>query len=232
MCQINEKCGLSSGKFTAKRCSVMQRKRKNALRYRSTIKYKRRRLELQGKIIKTVKTKELREGMTYEPGCCLAADNTTDEKNITNTVVPPTIQKIPTTKNAVKVYFDIETTSLAMDCDIVQLSARYTSSIFNEYLMPSKPINKRASEVTGLALSNNKLCHKGRQVNAKAPAIVLQQFLSWLGDIGTPVIMYGHNCRAFDCPRIVKLLKTHKLISAFSDKVIGFVGLNIFYCSL
>lgn len=151
--------------------------------------------------------------MTYEPGCCLAADNTihVTEKSIINIVVPPTIQKIPTTKDAVNVYFEIETTSLAMDFDSVQLSANHTSSIFNEYLMPFKPINKRASEVTGLALSNNKLCHKGRQVNAKASCIVLHQSLNWLGDAGNPIIMYGHNCRIFDCPRIFETSKNPQI---------------------
>ncbi|MEW8547717.1 MAG: 3'-5' exonuclease [Candidatus Thiodiazotropha sp.] len=170
--------------------------------------------------MKTEKTKELREGVTYEPGCCLASNNDTDEnKSICNPKVPPTIEKIAT----VKVFFDIETTSLASDCDIVQLSAKHGSSIFDAYIMPSKPISKHASEVTGLTLVNNTLCHKGRQVSAKAPAIGLHEFLSWLDEIGKPVIMYGHNCKVFDCPRLLKHLKTHKLIGAFSEKVIGFV---------
>ena len=71
---------------------------------------------------------------------------------------------------------------------------------------------------------NNVLCHKGRPVgNATTPLIAVTDFVSWLHEIPNPVILYGHNCKSFDSPRLLKLLQSCRLVGAFTEKVLGFV---------
>ena len=106
------------------------------------------------------------------------------------------------------------------------LSAKHDASSFNACIIPSKPFCKKAPEVTGLTLNNGILCHKGRPVdNPTTPLIAATNFVhvSWLHEIPKPVILYGHNCKSFDNPRLLKLLQSCRLVGAFSEKVLGFV---------
>ena len=223
--EINRKCGLSPGKITTRRCQMMEKKRKQVLRYKATPQFKQRQLEASFQIAKTEATKELQEGTSYETGCGLA------NSSEIGTISPPT--KAPNTRpielngdELEMVFFDIETTSLGMDYDIVQLSARSKLSSFNVYITPSKPMNKNASEVTGLTLVHSIFCHNGRRVNeATTPQTAATQFVSWLQDIPKPVILYGHNCKAFDSPRLIKLLQLYRLLPPFTEKVEGFVDI-------
>ena len=58
---------------------------------------------------------------------------------------------IPTTK----IYFDLETTGLGQHAEITQLSAWYSKeATFNKCIMPSRNIQKSASEITGLCIKH------------------------------------------------------------------------------
>lgn len=150
-------------------------------------------------------------------------DGVVDRLNVP-LLVKPTFKPIQTNSSPIKqVFFDIETTSLSLDCDIIQISAKYENNIFNVYIVPSKPIAKGAAKVTGLSMSCGQLCYKGKPINAIAPFESAKAFLDWLDNIGDEIILYGHNCRLFDCPRLLRLLQRYGLLNTFSDRVLGFV---------
>ena len=137
---------------------------------------------------------------------------------------PPRFEKLHIkTTQVSQVFFDIETTSLSLDCDILQISAQHQDASFNVYILPNKRIEKGAADVTGLSLSHCQLFYKGVSVDSQSQETAVKRFLSWLGTLNGQLILYGHNCKAFDCPRLLKLLKIHGGLDGFTDKVLGFV---------
>lgn len=139
-------------------------------------------------------------------------------------ISPPVMKPVlPPNMGVQQVFFDIETTSLSLDCDIIQIAAKHESSHFNVYILPTKPIEKGASEVTGLRMVNDRLCYKGQPVEGRPHLEAVNEFMGWLDNIEGSVVMYGHNCRTFDCPRLLRLLQRCGFDGPFSEKVIGFV---------
>jgi len=57
----------------------------------------------------------------------------------------------------------------------------------------------------------------------KSQETAVKGFRSWLEKINGHLILHGHNCKVFDCPRLLKLLKTHGALDGFTAKVQGFV---------
>ena len=57
------------------------------------------------------------------------------------------------------VYFDLETTGLDTNAEIVQLAAKCGKYEFNAYVNPSKEISRSASKVTELTNFAGMLCH-------------------------------------------------------------------------
>lgn len=54
------------------------------------------------------------------------------------------------------IMFDIETTGLSRDSDIVQLSAFDGITEFNVYIRPNQPISKYATAISGITFSFEK----------------------------------------------------------------------------
>ncbi|CAG2231214.1 unnamed protein product [Mytilus edulis] len=127
------------------------------------------------------------------------------------------------------VYFDLETTSLANDCDIIQISAIEKSSEFNQYITPSQCISRQASSVTGLSVWNNTLVYYGQRVDQCIPQKAFQNFICWLEKFPSQIILVGHNCRRFDAPRLIRSLSQYNLSTSFQKKVIGFMDTLSFF---
>ena len=143
------------------------------------------------------------------------------------TAVPPIIEPAvytPVSCSDTKfVYFDMETTSLYKDGDIVQLSAVYDEHTFDLYVLPIKPIQEDAEEVNGLQVKNRQLCYRGEVVDTVSTKQCITQFIQWLKTfVPGNIILVQHNCRSFDAPRLLNhVTKTGKRLE-FMETVLGF----------
>lgn len=120
------------------------------------------------------------------------------------------------------VFFDIETTGLDLDCDIVQLSAAVRDQTFNQYVLPSKPIMQQAAEVTGLTLKDGVLHLKGKKIESVGAKDAYQHFLCWLKPFA-PLVLVAHNCYNFDSKRLVNSMEKHGVEPALREVVTGFL---------
>ena len=122
-------------------------------------------------------------------------------------------------------HFLLETTGLERDADIVQLSAVCKDQVFNQYVMPSKPINSKASAVTGIIVQDETLFHYGVPVEAVTPSDALIGFLDFVRSTAGDgkVVLVGHIIEWFDVPVLSNVLKSqilhkfHKYVSACID---------------
>ena len=124
------------------------------------------------------------------------------------------------------VYFDIETTGFELDCEIVQLAAIFKDNEFDNYIMPSIRMRQGASEITKITIVNNVMYHDGKPVRPFPPQQAFQNFIDWLQRI-TPdskqLVLYAHNAKTFDVPRLLNHLDKFNLLGEFQKTVIGFV---------
>ena len=220
---VNKACGLSPGKITMQYATRLNKKRKYNKTYKNTVSYKKKKLSCRRKLIMDEAAIELREGITYKSG----VDQEPSARDITVIVppiAPPPLIKVENFSMDSLVHFDIETTSLSADCDIVQLSAlHHTDNRFNTYVVPSKPFSRGASDVTGLSILENNLCHNGSIVNALLPKQAMQNFLLWLQDIDVSnLVLVAHNC-AFDSSRLLNVFAKLKLLDSLKESVVGFI---------
>ncbi|XP_068216108.1 DNA polymerase III PolC-type-like [Palaemon carinicauda] len=142
------------------------------------------------------------------------------------TVVPPPVEKVHLkhieSMPKLVVYFDLETTGLEADCDIVQLSSAVGQQYFNAYILPSKNISWKASEVTGLKCDSGSLYLKGKIVEALEPREALQKWLNWIRPVA-PVVLIAHNCYNFDSRRLLNNYKRYGLLDELGQLVMGFI---------
>ncbi|XP_063441158.1 serine-rich adhesin for platelets-like isoform X2 [Mytilus trossulus] len=131
--------------------------------------------------------------------------------------------------NVSVVTFDLETTGFGYDADIVQICAEVVQitpqivdmefQTFQEYILPIKPINPKASEVTGLYSDACSLYYKGQKVNTLSKSVALEKFIKWLPH---KAVLVAHNCKNFDSKIIVAQLSSVNLVKEFQCKVFGF----------
>ncbi|CAC5377710.1 unnamed protein product [Mytilus coruscus] len=172
----------------------------------------------------------MREGDTYKKSIDLEHPTLIDSDFISDPVTTPSLDTFDVNiDNMSIVYFDLETTSLANDCDIIQISAIEKSSEFNQYITPSQCISRQASSVTGLSAWNNILVHYGQRVDQCIPEKAFQNFICWLEKFSFQIILVGQNCRRFDAPRLLKSLSQYNLSTSFQKKVIGFMDKLSFF---
>lgn len=121
-----------------------------------------------------------------------------------------------------KVFFDLETTSLRIDCDIVQIGATDNNEEFSIYVIPNKRIDPRASAVTGITFEQHTLKYRGKPVYAVTRSEALHKFLEWI-QLRSPVVLYAHNA-AFDYRRLFYAIKEENLVDSFKQHILGFVN--------
>ncbi|XP_069485541.1 uncharacterized protein [Ambystoma mexicanum] len=120
------------------------------------------------------------------------------------------------------VFFDLETTSLAKDCEIVQLAAICGEKTFDRYILPVRGISAGASRVTGLTVSKGVLRLHQSLVYVVPLKKVLVEFMDWLKDLGK-CLLVGHNSKSFDAPRLLLQLEKNGLAVTFCDTILGFL---------
>lgn len=122
----------------------------------------------------------------------------------------------------VLVFFDLETTSLAKDCEIVQLAAICGEKTFDRYILPVKGMSAGASRVTGLTVSGGILHLHHRPLHVVPLREALVEFLEWLKGFGR-CLLVGHNSKSFDAPRLLLQLDKKGLAETFCHTVLGFL---------
>jgi DNA polymerase III epsilon subunit-like protein len=212
--QANAAIGLSPGRYTTKNSQALNRKRTWCKQRESTKDHKRRRLFLKGCRKKKAAAMGVREGDTYQTDVDLLQDT-------------PDIQEIPKSKlvgDGPKVFFDLETTGLSNSKQIVQIAAVSGDREFNKYVLPTVPMSREASAVTGIDVRNNCVYHKGKVVPSVSLSEAMTDFITFLADVncgGKQPTVYGHNIASFDVPLLHKSLQ--KVQGNSLLPVVGFV---------
>ncbi|TDH09820.1 hypothetical protein EPR50_G00090820 [Perca flavescens] len=122
------------------------------------------------------------------------------------------------------VFFDLETTGLdTASCHITQLSAVCEENEFNVYTLPRRPIEPRASELTGFTVYRGRLYLCGTLVRTVSLVRALKSFINFLSDFRGPVLLAAHNAKRFDALILSRLLRRFSLWQRFQQVVSGFV---------
>ncbi|XP_078534085.1 uncharacterized protein LOC144820784 [Lissotriton helveticus] len=158
------------------------------------------------------------------PPCLSSKDG---EGNSASLETPPLLAKPQMEVFSVKqpmvlVFFDLETTSLAKDCEIVQLAAICGEKTFDKYILPVGGMSPGASRVTGLTVSGGILRLHHRPLHVVPLRGALVEFLEWLKGFGRCVLV-GHNSKSFDAPRLLLQLEKKGLAETFCHTVLGFL---------
>ncbi|CAC5380286.1 unnamed protein product [Mytilus coruscus] len=121
------------------------------------------------------------------------------------------------------ILFDLETSSLKLDSEILQIAALNTVSgdTFDTYIQPNKSIAPSSSAVTGLTANGNILFYNGKPVHAVTSESAFQSFVLWLEQYGQ-VMLVAHNCKLFDARRLINNMSKLTCYAAFRKCVSGF----------
>ena len=139
------------------------------------------------------------------------------------------LEHCPISPNTKLVGWDLETTGLDADAEIVQLAAASGDQKFATYILPSSHISPRATEVTGLSsqiVNGNRCLMKARiTLEMALLALVADKFVSWLVSLSAEsLVMVGQNTLTFDCrvlfPQFLScgtLDRLLSIVSGFAD---------------
>lgn len=120
------------------------------------------------------------------------------------------------------VVFDLETTGLSRNSDIIQLAAFDGKEELNIYISPSQEITKKASEITGLKYDFESGCmfSGGQKVECIDIRLALLKLIDYVSKREKPILV-GHNVLSFDIPILSKKLQEHGLLQEFLRHVSG-----------
>lgn len=120
------------------------------------------------------------------------------------------------------VFFDLETSGLDSDAEVLQIAGKSDSSVFNEYIMPRNPIPPEASRINKLTVRDGDLYHNDEK---KLPTVerraALLGLLRYLRQFGKPCVLIAHNC-PFDCRFLMRLIIDENLEADFAQVIAGF----------
>ena len=189
--QVNEASDLSPGFFTLLTSERLNRKQKLEKAKEVSKHYKRRRAQLKSARSNKSSASTVREGDTYESGVDLQT-TAPDTEEIPGGSVVDGQEPV--------VFFDLETTGLGRNADIVQIAAVSGEKKFSAYVRPSKPMTVEASRVTQIYVKGSKMYHKGTEVPCVTLKEALTGFTGFLGSLDGAPIVLGHNIARFDVP--------------------------------
>ncbi|KYQ49305.1 hypothetical protein ALC60_11637 [Trachymyrmex zeteki] len=139
------------------------------------------------------KVTEKAEGTTYKSNCGI------DEamNNINININKDSGEMLNIANNIV--YFDLETTGLSNDADILQIAAICNNKIFNVYIKSLKQISTGASTVTKLCYINSKLYLRDKEVETFTIVNALELFKQFLDSLSKTkkCLLVAHNA-SFD----------------------------------
>jgi DNA polymerase III alpha subunit (gram-positive type) len=126
--------------------------------------------------------------------------------------------------NSPLVFFDVETTGFgANKSEIIQISAKHDSQVFNCFVKPKRGIKPKISELTGITMVRGRLHHNNVPVASKDLAAALIDFVQFLTFLGQGrVILVAHNA-TFDMRFLIQALGEAALVDEFRKVCAGFV---------
>ena len=120
--RVNEKAGLSPGKHQQKSARKIDASKAKRKLFQDTTHAKKRRKQLKQEASSTRITKEVREGPSYGSNIAMLQRTELEDITIPEPVETPRLELIEAIHEKKVIVFDLETTSLFDDCEIVQLS--------------------------------------------------------------------------------------------------------------
>ena len=162
----------------------------------------------------------MRKGKTYESGVDTLAIKSTVE-TILVPVPRPLYMTIEIDDSVRAVYFDLETTSLKKDCEILELAAVHSNSTFCRYIMPHRDIDPKASKVTGLSVRDDVLHYSSTALQTVTIQQCLTDFLDRCKDIGK-VLLVGYNRKTFDALCLLYNAREAHLLDDITTQIHGF----------
>ena len=223
---VNEKIGLSPGKIAIKEAEKTDDEFLKRKERESKKKFKKRRIEL--KQLRNIgnKQKEVREGTTYKTSVCLFGIDDVDVEEIPTPSPPPALVNLTVEEvsNATYCVFDLETTSLFDDCDIVQLSAVTLDGehSFDQFIFAQQNICPSASKVNGFTKKGTSLFHNGTLVDSVDIRHALEEFSNWLESLNDEIVLIGHNIKSFDTKHFLRTVKINKMGLDFG-MIVGYI---------
>ncbi|XP_063436635.1 uncharacterized protein LOC134718073 [Mytilus trossulus] len=217
--ELHLEAGLSPNKITKKQSECLSKERKRQLIYNQQPEVKRRKIKTNNEKKTEIAKKEKVEGTTYKSDVGFSL--VTEINNIPGIRYRPNIETVTNFDGNFAV-FDLETSSLQEDCEILQIACKFNDNEFSCYIQPTKPISKMSSAVTGLTNEGGVLFHHGKPIRAINREAAFQNFVIWLSQY-KPVILIGHNAKLFDSKRLISNIKNYTCFAEFKTVVKGFV---------
>ncbi|XP_011171636.3 uncharacterized protein LOC105204279 [Solenopsis invicta] len=152
---ILKKLGKSPGKHHSRHVAASQKILQRRRQLMKTSAYKKRRMHLKKLRAALHHRKENVEGITYQSNVDLlnklAEEDKTDLEEEDN-------------NDIAIVLLDLETSGFEMNCDILQIAAKYGKNSFDIYVNPVQDISVSASQANDLTSCYGELMYNGRQV--------------------------------------------------------------------
>ncbi|XP_058810069.1 uncharacterized protein LOC131675189 [Phymastichus coffea] len=129
-----------------------------------------------------------------------------------------------------QVFFDLETAGLKKNPEMTQIAACSKDEIYNAYVIPSRGIPKRISDITGLQVIGVEMFYGYTLLKTMSLRVALENFLTFLHQQGNNVILVAHNGYRFDFPILLRTLSRLYLLEEFKTIISGFSDtLHIFH---
>ncbi|CAC5363745.1 unnamed protein product [Mytilus coruscus] len=95
------------------------------------------------------------------------------------------------------IVFDLETTGLSRQSDIVKIAAVTENETFSAYVIPSKKITPQASDITKLAFFDGQMYYDEVPVESSPPFEVFTNLIAFLYKFSSKPTLVGHNIKNF-----------------------------------
>lgn len=190
---IKQELGLQSGKNTLAYVEQEDLIRGNRAEKAQLPVSKKRRFQLKVKSDNMRKKKEKQEGTKYQSNCGMSLDvdvgvNMGGDETESGPKEPKEDPLNFTTHASLDgsendfcfVFFDVETSGLNSDAEILQLAAKWEAQTFSTYVTPTIPVNRFATEQTGLQNVGGRLLLYGVQMDTLPLEKALLSFLHFL----------------------------------------------------
>ncbi|XP_046406334.1 uncharacterized protein LOC124171235 [Ischnura elegans] len=200
---------ISPGHNTIRYRARLSLKRKSLAEKRKTCSFKQRRLFKNLSSMGMLKVKEAREGVTYKTGMAYDPD--------INSVFYSDL--VPVGDACSTVFFDVETTGLSGNAELLQIGAVGSTS-FSCYFYPHKGIPDRVSEITSLRAVDGLLYYEGKPVISGELEEGLCAFIDYLKSF-KKVVLVGHNVQ-FDARMVLAAVNHCNKLDDFGAVVAGF----------
>ena len=192
----------------------VRKERSEKIKLAST-KARRQLVKKKREILKTLT--ENREGTSYQQNCGITLNAYSDD-----TPNNLSLETVRSQNNITFVYYDLETSGLYGDADILQIAAKSGEKKFSVYITPTQAIDPRASEETGLTCVGEKLFYRGTLMETIPLHTALYSFYEFLKKIDEKCLLLAYNGQRFDDPRLLRKIKSVGLIDKFANIVHGF----------